>query len=490
MTDDQGCTPLHRAACFDCSEVLDFLLDHSADTEAKIPASKETALHLATKMKHPNCVKKLLDGGANPNAQMQNGYRALHLASSGKCADSFVVEELLKKGAEIEATDDEGATAFHYAARDNCFDVMEILIKHEANCAAKNITDNTPLHLAAKHGHFDVCQTLIEKNHSLVHSTSTLGFTPLHEAAVGGHTEIIELLIENEADIETTDIVGATPLLNSVFKDQEKAFRALLKAGANINAVEENLNNILHAAASTQSKMSFMFNNKNVLEKIKPLILKTNKAECTPLHKAAQSGNAEVAELLLKHGAAVEARDKNGFTPLHTAASFNQTKVVDVLLRSGANKEARDSINMATPLYFPSVAGYMEVVKVLVDSGAGLEEKDETGGTPLSFATRKQRSLVAEYLLSKGADPKSQNVKNITPFHWASINGDLQILKLFLEKCNDGLDLEDLDRRTPLDCAKQYGHLEVVNFIQEHRVKPLKTSTSPQKYLYLFRPNS
>jgi ankyrin repeat protein len=52
----------------------------------------------------------------------------------------------------------------------------------------------------------------------------------------------------------------------------------------------------------------------------------------TPLHWAK---TAEVAEVLLKAGAKVDARDKDGWTPLHWVATFRKPEVAKVLLKAG-----------------------------------------------------------------------------------------------------------------------------------------------------------
>ncbi|MEG9861626.1 MAG: ankyrin repeat domain-containing protein [Parvularculales bacterium] len=65
----------------------------------------------------------------------------------------------------------------------------------------------------------------------------------------------------------------------------------------------------------------------------------------TPLHGAAgASKTPAVIELLLDHGADIEARDGvHGITPLHVAARFNKTPaVVEVLLNRGAEGTAQD----------------------------------------------------------------------------------------------------------------------------------------------------
>ncbi len=454
---------------------MECLLNHFADIEAEVPASKERALHFATKMKHPDCVKKLLAKGANSNAEMkQNKYRALHIASSANWADSSLVEELLEKGADIEATDDEGATAFHFAARDGLFDVVKVLVDHQANCGALNKQAQTPLHLAATNGHYDVCETILEKDPSQVNSVTTCGNTPLHQAAIGGHVEIIRLLIEHGANIEQADNKGQTPIFISALESQGKAFRALLNAGANINTLSEDSGNVLHAAASKpSSEMSFMFNNKKAVDKVKLMIESKDKSGNTPLHIAATSGNIEAVTDLIKQGANINEPGRDGRTPLHFAADTNQTKVVKILLLNGANTETKDTVFLGMPLHFASLNGYLEVVELLVQSGARLEDKAENiknGLTPLACAAMKQRSIVVEYLLSKGANPKSQNDRNITPLHWAAIRGDLKIMELLVEKCDAGLDLEDVDRRTPLDCAKEFFHWEVAKYIEEHKV--------------------
>ena len=72
-----------------------------------------------------------------------------------------------------------------------------------------------------------------------------------------------------------------------------------------------------------------------------------NKYGATPLHLAAQEGYKGVAELLLARGAEVNAKDKDGETPLYIAAKKNRSidlnrelladhgGVVELLLRHG-----------------------------------------------------------------------------------------------------------------------------------------------------------
>jgi|GEM_PF-3218851 FOG: Ankyrin repeat len=62
----------------------------------------------------------------------------------------------------------------------------------------------------------------------------------------------------------------------------------------------------------------------------------------TPLLAAVAAGEAEVAELLIRRGAKVDARDRDGRTPLMHAADFADAVLVEQLLRAGADVRAKD----------------------------------------------------------------------------------------------------------------------------------------------------
>lgn len=55
-----------------------------------------------------------------------------------------------------------------------------------------------------------------------------------------------------------------------------------------------------------------------------------------PLHNACSYGHLEVTEMLIKHGANVNAMDLWLFTPLHEAASKSRSEVCSLLLSEGA----------------------------------------------------------------------------------------------------------------------------------------------------------
>ena len=91
----------------------------------------------------------------------------------------------------------------------------------------------------------------------------------------------------------------------------------------------------------------------------------------TPLHIASSKDKerAFLVDLLIRHGADVNAPNREGSTPLHVAASSRlalEGTIVRLLLRHGANLEATDSKGQ-TPLDVASSEGNTWIAKVLSD---------------------------------------------------------------------------------------------------------------------------
>ena len=64
---------------------------------------------------------------------------------------------------------------------------------------------------------------------------------------------------------------------------------------------------------------------------------KTDKKKVTPLHIASQNNKHKIAELLIQHGAVVDALSPAGFTPLHFTNFSGDLRIAELLLKNGAN---------------------------------------------------------------------------------------------------------------------------------------------------------
>lgn len=107
----------------------------------------------------------------------------------------------------------------------------------------------------------------------------------------------------------------------------------------------------------------------------------------TSLHMAAHMNNADIATLLLAHGAdcnALTKTGKNEFTPLMEAIKGKADDVMDILLKAGADPDARNT-NGGTPLHLAVIEKNSSAVRILLAGGAKVNN-EALGFTPLQIA--------------------------------------------------------------------------------------------------------
>jgi cytochrome c len=102
----------------------------------------------------------------------------------------------------------------------------------------------------------------------------------------------------------------------------------------------------------------------------------------TPLY---QAKTAEMAELLIKNGANVNAENASLGTPLQTAAHRGNEAVAAVLIANGADVNARDARGL-TPLHAAAEGGYVAIVEMLIESGADVNARTLPEGTHPGYA--------------------------------------------------------------------------------------------------------
>ncbi len=128
----------------------------------------------------------------------------------------------------------------------------------------------------------------------------------------------------------------------------------------------------------------------------------------TALHWAARSANAALAGLLLEAGADVGAVTRIGaYTPLLLASEVGSAHVVRLLLAGGAEQTATtDDVGGATPLHLAAGAGDAETVRLLLEHGGDADAREARWGqTAVMYAAARGREAAVRALLEGGADP-------------------------------------------------------------------------------------
>ncbi|GAB0089396.1 ankyrin repeat domain-containing protein 49 [Sergentomyia squamirostris] len=90
-----------------------------------------------------------------------------------------------------------------------------------------------------------------------------------------------------------------------------------------------------------------------ILEKDAFCVKAVDRDGYTPLHRAAYNNHYELAQLLLRYKADVDARTEFKWTPLHSACKWNNAKLAALLLQHGADVNALSDGDQ-TPLHVAS----------------------------------------------------------------------------------------------------------------------------------------
>ena len=146
--------------------------------------------------------------------------------------------------------------------------------------------------------------------------------TPLHFAASGGHVSAVKALVRAGVDIDVVDEEGCSALHLAVFRGLDKVVEQLVSAGAKVDTSDSEGETPLHTACSHGS-----------LEMVRALLrvsrgqaisaAKGNRGvhlEMSPLHRACLGGHCEVMRELLEHGFDLDSLTYNARTPLHAVS--------------------------------------------------------------------------------------------------------------------------------------------------------------------------
>ncbi len=140
------------------------------------------------------------------------------------------------------------------------------------------------------------------------------------------------------------------------------------------------------------------------------------------LHDLVAAGDVPRAEALLKKDpSAAHSVNKLGKTPLHYAVSYKQVPCMELLLKHGADINAQDRTGM-TPLHVAAMLGRKQEAIWLLEHGAALEPRDEFGDTPAHTAALFGQGHLVKLFLDRGADLAARNLKQKTPLDLARDN--------------------------------------------------------------------
>eukprot|EP00071_Canis_lupus_P036826 XP_022270383.1 ankyrin repeat and SOCS box protein 13 [Canis lupus familiaris] len=150
----------------------------------------------------------------------------------------------------------------------------------------------------------------------------------------------------------------------------------------------------------------------------------------TPLHAASLQGQAQCVQLLLAAGAQVDARNIDGSTPLCDACASGSIECVKLLLSYGA--KVNPPLYTASPLHEACMSGSSECVRLLIDVGANLEAHDCHFGTPLHVACAREHLDCVKVLLNAGANVNAAKLHETALHHAAKVK-NVDLIEMLVE---------------------------------------------------------
>ncbi|XP_039619512.1 ankyrin repeat domain-containing protein 27 isoform X2 [Polypterus senegalus] len=382
-------------------------------TEQEIELQKADSCHPLCSCE--KCVKHVSKRLNDPTivtafSRDNRGYTPLHIASV--YGQSSLVDLLVSKGADINATDYHALTPLHLSCQKGYQSVTLLLLHYNANTNMQDNNGNTPLHLACTYGHEDSLNRSSQTSAEICSQSATLSsmsplLTNLWCENKNEKFKEVDKLLRAVAD-------GDTEMVRYLFEwtdeESEGDFRDTLKL--------EFCHPLCQCPKCEPGQQKVTYNQICGFE-----INVSNQDGFTPLHVAALHGRENLVSLLIAHGANINTENAHGATSLHLACQNGNLQAVRYLLGCNAKMNKKDHFGN-TPLIHAVLRGDHDTVKVLLESGASLNISNSQGNTALHEAARANIPLLVELLVNSGASVNVHNKHQFTPLEYAEDTND------------------------------------------------------------------
>lgn len=396
--DSAGRTPLHIAVIEQApAETIDYLISLGSDVNAR-DKNGNTPLHTAVTYNFRQTGEMLLAAGADVFYANVSGDSVLKIALTrleGR-------EEWILTSNVVKSSDGAGNTPLHLAAEWNIIPAVSIIMDKGGDINARNSNGETPLFNAVKTDSPEMVAALVSSGNGdnggiNINARDFLGDSALYECIRWQASKAAAVLIDKDVRtngkrlINAKNLAGKTALHEAARTGNTELLLMVLKAGADVNAIDE-----------------------------------TGR---TPLADAVSAEDGSAIRILLSYGASPLMQDMYGRTPLHEAAESSGTDIITMLRTAGANPMSRDAYGK-TPLSL-AFSRSAEIINAVLDNNTVIADSD--GNTPIHIAVEENADAsILESLIARGYPLNNRNRNGVTALHLALKNGDETAMRVLL----------------------------------------------------------
>uniref|UniRef100_A0A6Q2Y9N0 KAP NTPase domain-containing protein n=1 Tax=Esox lucius TaxID=8010 RepID=A0A6Q2Y9N0_ESOLU len=419
-------------------------------TSLKMTTSAIQTLFAYVEEDNISAMKAHLDKFRDVDSRSENGLTPLMVAAEQGSLE--MVQELIRRGANVNLDDVDCWTALISAAKEGHVDVVRDLLANNANLEHRDMGGWSALMWAAYKGRVEVAKLLLEKGAS-PNITGQYSVYPIIWAAGRGHAEVVHQLIQHGAKVNCSDKYGTTPLIWAARKGHYDCVMHLLVNGADVD--QEGANSMTALIVAVRGGFTEVV--KELLQR-NPNVNMTDKDGNTALMIAAKEGYTEIVQDLLDAGTYVNIPDRSGETVLIGAVRGGHVDIVRALLNKYADIDVRGQ-DSKTALYWAVEKGNATMVRDILQCNPDTESSTKDAETPLIKATKMRNIEIVELLLSKGAKVSAVDKKGDTALHIAIRGRSRKLAELLLRNPKDGRLLYRPNKagETPynIDCTHQ-----------------------------------
>ena len=406
-TDSDGNTPLHLAAVYDLPVMVRKLIDWYGSIPDCENNKQETPLLLAAEAKNWTIVNILVsEMDCCPIKANLDGNTPLHYAVM--FGQTEIIQKMIKKCTSTpDCSNNKQETALLLAVKAKNWAIVDILVS-EIGCSPvkANLDGNTPLHYAVMFGQTEIVQKMIKKCASTPDCSNKKQETPLLLAAKAKNWEIVDVLVSEVGGCPMkADVDGNTPLHYAAMYGPTEINRKIVKLCKSTLDCTNNREETPLLLATKRKKWPIV----RMFLDLSEFSYCTGKADVegdTPLHYTIKYGPAGINRKMIKQcKSTLNCVNSRQETPLLLAAKEKKWEIVDILLSEGCSPTAVDAEGN-TILHVAAKNGNSDLVtSLLSEYRVYSEPRNNSGHTPLYYASTNRHSRIVAELVKHNCNP-------------------------------------------------------------------------------------